>query len=453
MDVLSDIDFLRRDNANLLKEVQSLRLQSSLLRERNNGLERNIQEHLAGTRSHNRRASKSVTIDMTRETIPKLRLDTNVLSPTYDLFRLSLTPDIKLAESLEKQNPQASWFDDSPVHAQAPPPPSMPPPPPPPPSHSEARRSSIIKISNMNGVHLHGSRFIGEAPRPTPERQTEDPPVDQQMPTFTPPSPDPSERRAFPVPSLYSVPPPVTGVALPHVALSLLELKLIRKDTYDSPAAVASFMHKLTRKEHPPQATYRVAFTAAFLDLIPLLGSLPSEWVAFLHDFPSCIPATKRDSIVTLPWPESVATVPTLSPQVKNAAAVRSPTTLNTYQTRRRSRSLDDLRRQSYISVAGKGQNHVMHIQRTPASTGLPPCERDAWVLLLALAYTAYPASRVAKKLRQLPITVKLQIIAWLPPTVNVYDNMRFASNTVDEALGQLWDAKKEILRLKHGWP
>lgn len=91
-----------------------------------------------------------------------------------------------------------------------------------------------------------------------------------------------------------------------------------------------------------------------------------------------------------------------------------------------------------------------MPIQRTPASTGLPPCERDAWVLLLALAYTAYPASRVAKKLRQLPITVKLQIIAWLPPTVyvfaffffsfssweadhfpgrNVYGNMSFASN------------------------
>lgn len=107
-------------------------------------------------------ATQSVTIDMTRETIPKLRLDTNVLSPTYDFFRLSLTPDIKLAEPLEKQNPQASWFDDSPVHAQAPPP-SMPPPPPPP-SHSEARRSSIIKISNTNGVHLHGSRFIGEAP-------------------------------------------------------------------------------------------------------------------------------------------------------------------------------------------------------------------------------------------------------------------------------------------------
>jgi hypothetical protein len=49
------------------------------------------------------------------------------------------------------------------------------------------------------------------------------------------------------------------------------------------------------------------------------------------------------------------------------------------------------------------------------ATATSPPCERDAWVLLLALAYAAFPFSRVAKKLCKLPSTVKLQMIAWLP--------------------------------------
>ena len=42
MDVLNDIHFLRQDNANLLKEVMSLRQQSALLRNRSDDLERKL---------------------------------------------------------------------------------------------------------------------------------------------------------------------------------------------------------------------------------------------------------------------------------------------------------------------------------------------------------------------------------------------------------------------------
>lgn len=44
MDVLNNLDFLRQDNANLLKEIQSLRLHSTLLRERSQELERKLRE-------------------------------------------------------------------------------------------------------------------------------------------------------------------------------------------------------------------------------------------------------------------------------------------------------------------------------------------------------------------------------------------------------------------------
>ncbi|KIJ24599.1 hypothetical protein M422DRAFT_274576 [Sphaerobolus stellatus SS14] len=46
MDVLSDLEFFRQDNANLLKEVQSLRSQAALLRERTQELERNLRERV-----------------------------------------------------------------------------------------------------------------------------------------------------------------------------------------------------------------------------------------------------------------------------------------------------------------------------------------------------------------------------------------------------------------------
>ena len=68
----------------------------------------------------------------------------------------------------------------------------------------------------------------------------------QRPSTITPPSPDPSERQSrLTVPSLLSVNAPVQGVAVPNVATSLLELRLIRKETCDTPAAVASFLQKL----------------------------------------------------------------------------------------------------------------------------------------------------------------------------------------------------------------
>jgi hypothetical protein len=47
------------------------------------------------------------------------------------------------------------------------------------------------------------------------------------------------------LPSLRSVKPPVQSVAVPNVMTSLLELRLIQKETYDTPAAVASFLQKL----------------------------------------------------------------------------------------------------------------------------------------------------------------------------------------------------------------
>jgi len=181
--------------------------------------------------------------------------------------------------------------------------------------------------------------------------------------------------------------------------------------------------------EHPAQSTYRAAFTAAFMTLIPLLGTLSSEWLTFLHDFPSRIPTSNRDSFVTIPWPQSGITIPQISTENPNVKVKEEPLRDNrrvTMSTRRRSKSFDEgtldprQPRFSFISVAGRGQTHVLPIQSTPpgAATGCPPCERDAWVLLLALAFAAFPNSRVAKKLKKLPITVKMQMIPWLPPTV-----------------------------------
>lgn len=45
MDLLTDLEFLRQDNVNLFKEVQSLRQQSNLLRERSEELERRLREY------------------------------------------------------------------------------------------------------------------------------------------------------------------------------------------------------------------------------------------------------------------------------------------------------------------------------------------------------------------------------------------------------------------------
>jgi len=146
-----------------------------------------------------------------------------------------------------------------------------------------------------------------------------------------------------------------------------------------------------------------------------------------LHDFPSRIPASKRDSIVSIPWPQSGITIPELSTEdlrINIKEEPPRPERKTTISTRRRSKSFDDgtldpqQLRFSFISVAGKGQTHVIPIQSTPTATGCPPCERDAWVLLLALAFAAFPTSRVAKKMKKLPVTVKMQMIPWLPPAM-----------------------------------
>jgi hypothetical protein len=47
MELVDDVQFLRDDRANLLSEVKSLRVQSDLLRERNNELERKLRDALA----------------------------------------------------------------------------------------------------------------------------------------------------------------------------------------------------------------------------------------------------------------------------------------------------------------------------------------------------------------------------------------------------------------------
>ncbi|KAF8528175.1 hypothetical protein BU17DRAFT_61472 [Hysterangium stoloniferum] len=458
MEVLNDVQFLRRDNANLLQEVKSLRSQSALLRSRSDELEKKLREQILACSVRNEvtvNEPKFLDIVKERPTVPKLRLD----------MQFGETSHITIASRDIERSPFADigWFDDSPTQQRIP-------------------TKTDKETPDPHGLRpaSSGSALIGEAPL---------------VATFgTPPSPDPSEGPSqIPLPSLRSVAPPVTGVALPRVALSLLHLRLIRKETYDSPASVASFMQKLekhtrTRTPYPPQSSYRAAFTAAFLTLIPLLGppgTLPAEWLAFLHDFPSRIPATQRDSIVSIPWPTSGISIPGINLESLRRQSITYRLPSQPHYYRRRSRSLSGITRDVIPSSASEPTPlsipppppPLVNPTTTPpaggaaAATSFPPCERDAWVLLLALAYAAFPFSRVAKKLYKLPSTVKLQMIAWLPPGVNVYAHMEFASKpfkheyvtfqTVDEALRELWDSKKEILRLisitlallEHGWP
>lgn len=182
---------------------------------------------------------------------------------------------------------------------------------------------------------------------------------------------------------------------------------------------VLEHIARRTQTDHTPHSTYRTAFTAAFMTLIPLLGppgTLSAEWLSFLHDFPSRIPHTQRDSIVSIPWPESYMSHYDVSPTALHPPPQRSS---NPHSSHRRSQSLDGiLRRPSPIhkNRISDSRSADHNTQRLP--TGLRTGERDAWVLLLALAFSAFPSSRVATKLRKLPITVKLQMIAWLPPGV-----------------------------------
>ncbi|KAF8507998.1 hypothetical protein JB92DRAFT_3145184 [Gautieria morchelliformis] len=437
MELVNDIHFLRQDNANLLKEVMSLRQQSTLLRDRSGELERKLRDCLASgaapqthlaTYKTTQRHSTVLDLTAARSYPPKLKLD---IPDTHDTQKRDLEEEgAELA---------AVWFDDTTAE-------------------QEPAKEHPAEPLALGVVHFaaSGSQLIGEAPRATPEQRVEEQSINRPS-TITPPSPDPSERQSrITLPSLLSVKAPVQGVAVPNVAASLLELRLIRKEAYDTPAAVASFLQKLTQTTHTPQSTYRAAFTAAFLALIPLLGppgTLSVDWLSFLHDFPSRIPHTQRDSVVSIPWPESYISQHGVDPGFREPP--RPPRSSNTYSPRRRSRSLDGILRRPSPIPGNRLPDlpRATDLQTQTLPTGVPTGERDAWVLLLALAYAAFPASRVAAKLRKLPVTVKLQMIAWLPPGVNVYANLHFSSTTVDEALGQFWDAKKEILRLKHGWP
>lgn len=63
MDLAHDIHFLRQDNANLLKEVMSLRQQSTLLRNRSDELERKLRDCLAdGARQQTEQACQYVSL-------------------------------------------------------------------------------------------------------------------------------------------------------------------------------------------------------------------------------------------------------------------------------------------------------------------------------------------------------------------------------------------------------
>ena len=211
---------------------------------------------------------------------------------------------------------------------------------------------------------------------------------------------------------------------------SLLSYKKCASDFFRS-LSISFYLHShiplsvRTQTHHSPQSTYRAAFTAAFFVLIPLLGppgTLSSEWLGFLRDFPSRIPQSQRDSIVSIPWPEPCVSVPDVSSSLLQPPGPSRPSRPpKSYGFRRRSRSLDGI--PSLISptpttappvpLASNGEPGA-----PPPPTGLPRCERDAWVLLLALAYAAFPLSRAALKMRKLPMAVKLQMIAWLPPGV-----------------------------------
>lgn len=215
------------------------------------------------------------------------------------------------------------------------------------------------------------------------------------------------------------------------------------------------------------------------MTLIPLLGppgTLPADWLSFLHDFPSRIPHTQRDSIVSIPWPESYISryaIDIGATEARSSGGIdvgmgmgmgitrgvawqaprsdpRASSSVNAYTyrdaTRRRSRSLDGIVRHSSPIPSSRLSGVPQHIHAhahahdqtqtqtqtqnpqtdRPTSTHGPPNghtngpagERDAWILLLALAFAAFPSSRAAMKMRKLPVTVKLQMIAWLPPGV-----------------------------------
>ncbi|KAF8589677.1 hypothetical protein K439DRAFT_1612481 [Ramaria rubella] len=412
---INDLEFLRQDNTNLLKEVNSLRSQSTLLRNRSDELERKLRDFLAGGTTDQaywarcafraRRERRhgpgchgccidvySQQLNNKRHEIPDVKEGlTDARSRPKDRVSLGSNPDAA-----------AVWFDDTPIG-------------------ENPRKPILDRLTHINlEATPDGSQLIGEAPRATPDLQPRnnlEKPYLNQPSTFSPPSPDPSEGPSrVAVPSLLSVVAPVSGVALPDVPLSLLRLKLIPQETYDSPAAVASFLQKVTEVTQTPQKTYRAAFTAAFLTLIPLLGppgTISTQWLSFLHDFPSRILHTQRDSFVSIPWPESCISGHGANiTHYYDQQPVQSP---NYRDHRRRSRSLDGLTHEQ--SLLGT-QMHVTGRHAQHHSTGVPPCERDAWVLLLALTYAAFPSTRIAAKLRKLPVAVKLQMVAWLPPGV-----------------------------------
>lgn len=508
MDLLTDLEFLRTDNTHLLKEVQSLRQQSELLRQRSEELERRLQEHNAGTSKPGTPEDKNIKRISFRDSKFSKTDTNNERAPTVLLE--ANEPQV-IIRSTEFQSPHISIaWDDSPIERVAP-------------AHVH-RHFSNFHSSSYTGPHL-----IGEAPANASvnkslheKNQSHDLPITNSFP----PSPDPSEpqQKTIRVPSLLSVVPPVSGVALPNVAMALLELRLIKKEAFDSPAAISSFMQKLTHAPHIPRSTYRAAFIDAFMYIIPLLGpigSLSTEWLAFLHDFPSRIPASHRDSFVSIVWPQQIVPVPGSRPPHSTTASGKKGVAVSDSMgngklfVRPRSRSRDSKRRSRSMDTpfrfpqqppvlppiltncadiarfrAGlsgpsgpstpaaeyklapnnkdnpnspandrKDQQPVAdNVKQEPlrkkddSTTHSPPCERDAWVLLLALAYAAFPDSKVAKRMCRLPVAIRLQMIAWMPPGVSVYANMQFASTTVDEALGQLWDCKKEILRLRNGW-
>ncbi|GJJ11868.1 hypothetical protein Clacol_006106 [Clathrus columnatus] len=422
MDLLTDLEFLRQDNTTLLKEVQTLRQQSDLLRERSEELERRLRGHPVQNVSN--AEQEKVRITLCDSKISKTETNdggpTNTAPhPDTNVRKLPKTlsePQIVI-RSTQLQSPHISIaWDESPVERVAPA------------QLRDTRRFSGIFTSVQSGPHL-----IGEAPANYPINEC-----------FSPPSPASEPHRDIRIPSLRSVVPPVSGVALPNIAAGLLELRLIKKETYDTPAAVASFMHKLIPASHRDS-------------LVSIVWPEPETGLRPPAKGNKCMDSSRRSR--SMDPPHRTHQPPVLPPIMTDNTDIARLVTGPAVSIRALAASTkSEINKDNNKGVDDKkGHQNTnsrpkMWPRKEESITHCPPCERDAWVLLLALAYAAFPDSKVAKKMRRLPVTIRLQMIAWMPPGINVYANMEFASTTVDEALGQLWDSKKEILRLRNGW-
>ncbi|KZV90596.1 hypothetical protein EXIGLDRAFT_720198, partial [Exidia glandulosa HHB12029] len=93
-------------------------------------------------------------------------------------------------------------------------------------------------------------------------------------------------------------------------------------------------------------------------------------------------------------------------------------------------------------------------------SSGVVRClkEMDAddesqlcWVLLLAFSL-AVLGEGATGALHKLPLLVKMEIIAVIPPTAHSATIVEFTLEVIEEAIQEMWEGKRKILSLQHGW-